>query len=400
MKYRMNLNPNKPPAPLVLKPEDLIPYREPGELQTEPAVPAQEILGYENCRVFLTMEKKMSRNYLKEENEDNVLADPGTGLFGVMDGLGGMGSGDLASKAVERKMPDIYSEELEKMGGKDISAAINEIVKSQLPRTIGVGDATVVEKLSEEMKKRMAKADPEIIFKALALLRSFKRLNVVVKGTGGMTTACIGLVHKTPDGRRYAIVANLGDSGALIRHEDGSLERLTDEDSAFDDLVRQGVKINGLDLKDYLELGRDRITGKININYPVPIPITPGSCRAMTYTQDYCDEQIKKGVTAFNMDYGTLMATVTGCLGTKTPETPSLEIVELESGDELVMCTDGILDKYENQKTGETDYPELANDLDIGRTPEDRLDNLRVMARQRRTYKLEDDVAIVLVSAD
>ncbi len=396
----MSPNPNIPPPPFVLKPEDLIPYREPGELQEEPAVPAQEMLGFDNCRVFLTMEKKKNRTFFQTRNEDNILTDPETGLFGVMDGLGGMGSGDLASKAVERMLPETFTEEMGKLGGEDPKAIIDEIVKSQLPRTIGVGDPASVEKSADEMKERLALADPAVARKALALIRSFGRLNTIVKGTGGMTTACIGMVHKTPDGKRYAVVANLGDSGALIRRKDGSVERLTNEDSALDNMIRQGVKINGLDLRTYLERGRNPITKKIKANYPVPVPTTPESCRALGYTQDACDGKLKRGETVIRLDYEGLMATVVNCLGANTAETPSLEIVSLADGDELILCTDGLLDKYENPDTGETNYSEMANDFDMGDKPEERLDNLRVMVKKRKTYKSDDDVAVVMAHID
>lgn len=394
----MSPNPNIPPPPFILKPEELVPYREPGELQPELVVQGQEMLGFEDCRVFLTMEQKKSRLFNQSLNEDNILTDPETGLFGVMDGLGGETKGDLGSKAVERMMPETFADELTKLAGEDAKTIADEIVKRQLPKTIGVGDPKTIEQQAEEMRERIAQADPALARKALALLRAFDRLNIIVEGTGGMTTACIGMVHKTPDGKRYAVVANLGDSGAVIRRQDGSVERLTHEDSVMDNMVRQGVKVNGIELLAYLERGRHPITGRIKSDYPVPVPITPESCRSMNYTQDSCDKRLKKGEKYFTLDYHMLTNMVASCLGGHQPVAPSLEIVELKSGEELVLCTDGILDKYEGRNVGETDYAELANDLDVGKTPEERLDNLRAMARQRMTYKIEDDAAIVLVS--
>jgi serine/threonine protein phosphatase PrpC len=61
-----------------------------------------------------------------------------------------------------------------------------------------------------------------------------------------------------------------------------------------------------------------------------------------------------------------------------------------------MFCTDGVVDKYEDPQTGETDLAELRLDLENGNTPEERLNNLRTLAKFRTTYKHDDDIAIVM----
>lgn len=396
----MPLNPNQPPSSPSVKKQNMIPVREPGIFQERGVVPAQEVTGFTGCHVYLTMERKPPEDPKSDQrNEDNVLADPGTGLMGVMDGLGGMGNGDLASKAVERLLPKAFEDASAAISAESVEALAKRLTKSQKQKLTGLGDPDAIAKKLEEMTDKLTKADPAIVRKAWALIKSLRDINEQVKGSGGMTTACVGMVHETPKGSRYAIVANVGDSGAFIRRKDGSVVRLTSEDSQLDELVRYGIQVDGLGLKEYLNSIRDKRTGKIKSDTLIKIPITPESCRVFGYSEKGCELLMKTDKTTFDQEYGDIKRIVNRALGDKVPPIPSLEIVKLESGDELLFCTDGVIDKYENEQTGDTDLSELSMDLELASDALDRLDMLRVISAQRKVhFKSIDDIAIVMAA--
>ncbi|MBI5654207.1 protein phosphatase 2C domain-containing protein [Candidatus Uhrbacteria bacterium] len=396
----MPINPNKPPNTPGIATQNVIPVREPGIFQERGVVPAQEVTGFTGCRVYLTMERKPPEDPKSDQrNEDNVLADPRTGLMGVMDGLGGVSHGDLASKAVERLLPKAFTEALTAVSAETAGVLANRLAKSQKQKLTGLGDPDAIAEKLEEMKTKLTKADPAIVRKAWALIKALRDINEQVRGSGGMTTACIGMVHETPKGSRYAIVANVGDSGAFIRRKDGTVERLTTEDSQLDELMRCGIQIGDQTLKDHLNSLRDRRTGKINMKTVIKIPITPESCRVFGYSEKGCELLMKSNQKTFDQEYGNLKVAVNRALGDKTPPVPSLEIVKLESGDEILFCTDGVIDKYENEQTGDTDLSELSMDLELADDALDQLDTLRVISAQRRVhFKYIDDIAIVMAA--
>lgn len=351
--------------------------------------------GFDLAEVYFTLEKKERRKYSGDRNEDNVLVDPATGLMGVMDGLGAHGRGDLASKTVERQLPEVFSEELaqtEKMSNGEVG---RELFRLQNEKMGGLATPERRAEAEGMIKKTLTK-DPALARKTLALLLAVSRTHELVKLSGGLTTACVSLLHKTPDGMRYAIVANVGDSGAFIRRKDGNVERVTAEDSAEEMLTRYGIKTtDGLDVKTFVELRRDPVTGKVANDLDIYFPITPESIEAMSSEETY-EDMIAEGKDVLHFKYGDLKSNVTAALGhgSKAP-IPSLEIVRLHAGDELILASDGLIDKYESMSTGETDYAELANDMAIGTSPTERLDNLRFMAKRRKTFKKDDDIALV-----
>jgi serine/threonine protein phosphatase PrpC len=393
----MSSNPNiPPPPPTSLKPEDLIPNRKPGEFQEADIVAAEKMPGFEQAEVFFTLEKKKEAKYFQKKNQDNILVDPETGLLGVMDGLGGMGNGDIASMIAEQVLPEEYAQALTQVTAYRRERLKKLLLQSQTDKIRGLPDEERRLKKAERMVDMVIRTDPGLAKKALALILALRKTNGAVADAGGMTTACVGLIHRVANGKRYAIIANIGDSAAYIRRADGRLERLTHEDSAYESLMRHGILIDGLPLKDYIDLHRDPLTDKIDPRLNIPIPLTPESCRALGYGPDEYGTQKNLGHTHINLKYADLMVTVLDSLGGTVPPIPSLEIVGIQEGDELIFCTDGLVDKYENPRTGETDLEELGLDMTVGNTPKERLDNLRTLTKQRRTYKLDDDIAIVM----
>lgn len=389
-------NRNIPPSPVFLKPEDLIPDRAPGELQADDEVPAEHMPGFDQAEVYFTLEKKKLSKFLKKNNQDNILVDPETGLMGVMDGLGGMGNGDLASLVCEQVMPEEFAKALQGVRQLEPKDVAEQLLAAQGEKLRSLPDEGRRRQEAEKMIKAIMRVDPELAVESLALIRALQAANGAIKDAGGMTTACLGLIHKARNGKRYAIVANIGDSAAYIRRADGRVERLTHEDSVYDSLMRYGIKIDGLDIKDYIELHSDPLSGKIAQNLNIPIPITPESCLAVGFGPGEYEKRMKNGETVFNWGFADIKTYVTSTLGGKIPPMPSLEIVEMKPGEELLFCTDGLVDKFEDPQSGETDLTELGLDLAVGNTPEERLDNLRAMTRQRRTYKHDDDIAIVM----
>lgn len=392
----MPRNPNvPPPSPTILKPDDLIPDRAPGELQAPDVITAEEMPGFEEAAVHFTLEKKREGKMFHKKNQDNILVDPETGLMGVMDGLGGMGNGDIASMVGEQVLPEEYAQALAKATAYRTERLKKLLLQSQTGKIRGLPDEERRLKEAERMVDAVIRTDPELAKKALALILALSETNGAVADAGGMTTACVGLIHRAANGKRYAIIANIGDSAAYVRRASGRLERLTHEDSAYESLTRHGILIDGLPLKDHIDLHRDPLTDKVDPRLNIPIPLTPESCRALGYGPGEYEARKALGDTHINWTYADLMVTVLDSLGGSVPPIPSLEIVEVREGDELMFCTDGLVDKYESPRTGETDLDELAQDMETGNTPEERLDNLRTLAKHRKTYKHDDDIAIV-----
>lgn len=123
-------------------------------------------------------------------NEDSLLAR--TPLFAVADGMGGAQAGEVAS----RMAVDVLQEGL------------------------GQGTGTVAERLTDRV--------------ATANTRIFDRARTD-QGSAGMGTTLTAAYVDTDE----LVVVHVGDS-RLYRWRDGSLERLTDDHSLVEELVRQG----------------------------------------------------------------------------------------------------------------------------------------------------------------
>lgn len=123
-------------------------------------------------------------------NEDSLLAR--TPLFAVADGMGGAQAGEVAS----RMAVDVLQE------------------------GIGQGTGTVAERLTDRV--------------ATANTRIFERARTD-QGSAGMGTTLTAAYVDTDE----LVVVHVGDS-RLYRYRDASLERLTDDHSLVEELVRQG----------------------------------------------------------------------------------------------------------------------------------------------------------------
>lgn len=350
------------PQPVVveLASDELVSMPEAGELQDPDVVNAFEVKGFKGISVFATLEKKDESKGDGKPNEDNILADPETGLVGVFDGLGGMKNGALASETAEATLPDAYADAMKKNRKLAIEDVITRLTDSQVMRN----GSEKLRKTISSMMETVAKKDPDLIRSALALVEAMQQAHEAVKRTEGMTTACIGRVHKSLDGTDWAIVANIGDSAAYKRRPAGELVPLTTEDSMLNALQSRGL----LDAT------------KLNAMKAQP------------------DAPIFQYGKKHKISYHEMKAAVMESLGgSETGGTPGLTIQRLNPSEELFFVTDGVADKYDDPKTDETNLDRLGQDMDIGSDPIERLNILRSIAKRRTTYKKDDDIAIVLV---
>jgi len=372
----------KPTEAEELSEADIIEEREPGELQESDVIGAFEVNGFKGLKVTATLEKKDERKGNAEDrNQDNIIADPETGLVGVLDGLGGEGAGDLASKSAEGAIPEQYKTALErakKMNGAEIQTSL---VERQLKR-LNVSDPAksmeIRKGLTMMVEDAMSK-DPAMGRKALALLESVSATNAYVKETGGKTTACVGFVHETPSGERYAVVANIGDSAAYKQRANGEMVPLTQEDSLLNILNQSGALAPEL----YAKM-------KAAPDEKFPIPVTREVIRAMGGGEKEYEDMKGKELP---ISYKKLKASMAASLGAENAEA-ALSIRQLKKGEKLLLGTDGLVDKFEDPTTEETDLALLAKESTKG------LDGLRKAAKERTTYKKDDDIALVEVRVE
>jgi len=365
-----------------LSPDELIEVREPGELQEPDVVEAFEVEGFKGLDVAVTLEAKNERKKNPENrNQDNIIADPETGLLGVLDGLGGETHGDLASKTAEEKMPGHFAETMKKLAKEDPSAIGDRLVEQQLAH-LGITDIglqTAARKQLTDMVENAMTKDPEMGRKALALIEAMKATSADVAETKGKTTATVGFVHETPDGSRWAVVANIGDSGAFKRRENGEMVPLTKEDSLYNAMVNSGAVTP--EILDEMKYNPDKA---------VSVPVSLDQFKTLGGDEP----TYKKLKGTMPISYKKMKAVMITALGQKNVE-PSLAIRKLEPGDELVLATDGVIDKFENQLSEETELDELASALSMGTNMTDRLNAFRRISKERTTYKKDDDIAIV-----
>ncbi|MCR4278329.1 MAG: protein phosphatase 2C domain-containing protein [bacterium] len=368
--------------------DDLLETREPGELQEPDVVEAFEIKGFPGLEVVATLEAKNARKKDKEmgkqnRNQDNIIADPETGLLGVLDGLGGEGFGDLASKEAETSISKHFADELKNIMSLDTPRVVQRLANAELAYQgqKDFGNQLEIRKNSIDEIEKIMQEDPSIGKKGLALIEAIKATHVDVKKTKGKSTICVGTIHTTPDGSHWAIIANAGDSGAFLKKENGLIEALTKEDSLFRYLIKTGALTPELldEMKNQEEdekrADNEGTNKDAEERKTFPIEVLPGLTKEYTYTG--------------------LKIRLTQALGGSDPD-PSLVFRSLNPGEEILFATDGVIDKFESQETDEMNLVEMASSSSLGgRSQINRLDTFREISKARTTYKEDDDIAIV-----
>lgn len=330
------------------------------EIQKQDVVEAFEAQGFDGLTVVATLEKKNERKGIPDDfNQDNILLDPKNGLFGVLDGLGGEGSGDKASKAASEMIPKNYEEATKLLTGLD-SKDIQDRLIAQMVKKIGVDTPGVSIEVTKQVEAILTEVnDPRFGKKALALIESIRQSNGAVRESKGKTTATIGMVHHTPDGRRFAVIANIGDGAAFKRRANGEIIQLTEEDSALNALKNAGI------------LKEDTLQ-EMKQNPDKPFPPT-------------------------NKSYKQLKLAMASALGSSSSFEPSLVVRTLRPGEELILGTDGLVDKLEDPDTEELDTGLMNKGLQ-GATATERMNNLRKTAKDnKRSLKQDDDIAVISV---
>jgi serine/threonine protein phosphatase PrpC len=369
---------------------EAVEIREPGELQQSEVVEAFKIPGFAGMEVAATLEKKEERKGSPDKrNEDNVLADPETGLVGVFDGLSGegeAGAGARASMDAEHLIPERFAKLLRTPG--DLATMERRLVDHQLNRK---NPATpelraLYQRQLTEMVEGMMMKDPQMVRKALALIEAIRQTNKDIQKTGGKTTATVGFVHRTPDGQRWAVVASVGDSLAMKRRKNGELVPVTKEDSLLNSLLDSGhlTEEQVHDLQAHLEK-------------EITIPATLEAVYAMGGGPEEFEAMKRQGKEQIPVNYKLLKRAMVAGLGGSNAE-PALSVRRLEPGDELIMASDGLTDKYETAE-GRMDFEALGREFKGGDVIQD-LNSVREAAKSKKSAaKKDDDIAVVLTKA-
>jgi len=376
-------------------------------VQQKDVIPAFEVHGFEGLAVSATLEKKKERLGTSEQNEDNVLIDPETGLIGVLDGLGGegeKGAGALASKAAELVIPEAY-----KLAKKEIDTLDNtELQKRLVEQQLTKAGKPEARKEITVLMEQLIETDPNMAKEAPALIESVRGANDAVNESGGKTTALISKIHNTPDGRRFALIANVGDCAAYKQRENGEIIQITEEDSALNSLKRAGVLTENL----LAQMKQDK-------DKSFPIPLSLEVIQAMGGGEEELRQFETKGVKSLPLSFKTLKRSMVAGLGGEVFE-PSLTVRELRKGESIFFVTDGQSDVVEDPETGTVDTRQVLLDMSgekmqaffdpAGNVDPDkltkhvmslplkkRIDNMRSAAA--KSDKKDDDIAITAITA-
>jgi serine/threonine protein phosphatase PrpC len=125
-----------------------------------------------------------------EPSQDSVLIDQQKGIYGVFDGTGGSDAGDEASGIATRETGRMLSDLEHSEGVEDIQAYLKDVVDE-----------------------------------AHWAIR--EHLDAYEEDITAETTATIMTFWTSPEGQRYGVIANVGDSRAYLLRSDGDLEQLT-----------------------------------------------------------------------------------------------------------------------------------------------------------------------------
>ena len=397
-----------PPIPKAVREASIEAARKRVEkIQEKDIVEAFEVQGFEGLDVAATLEKKKERLGTSEQNEDNILIDPETGLLGVLDGLGGegeKGAGAKASKAAELVIPEAYKLAKEEIDALDNTEIQKRLVEQQLAKA---GNPEARKEITMLMEQ-LLETDPNMAKEALALIESIRGANDAVKESGGKTTALISKMHETPDGRQFALIASVGDCVAYKQRANGEVLQIAQEDSALNSLKQAGV----LDdvLLEQMKQDKDK---------KFPIPLTLEVIRSMGGDEEQLKQFQDKGVKSLPLSFKTLKRAMVAGLGGEVFE-PSLTVRELRKGESMLFVTDGQSDVVEDSETGNVDLRQILLDMsgekiqkffdsegnvDMDRLKKhvmslplsERLNHMRAAAA--KSEKKDDDVAMVGIAA-
>ncbi len=128
-------------------------------------------------------------------NEDSWISDTVLGLYAIADGMGGHGSGDVASKMATQAIQEIYKQALQTPNSTDVTELVRGAIEQANAEVFAANQASNIEP------------------------------------GNGMGTTLVGLYTPTPDhsgSPNSGIVFNVGDS-RLYRYRDDQLTQITED---------------------------------------------------------------------------------------------------------------------------------------------------------------------------
>lgn len=362
-----------PPPPSARKAEMEARAAKIAELQLERVVEAQTVRLVDGIQATYTMEKSEKRADT-ERGEDAVFTyeDPEIGpMAGVADGLGenNSGNGKFASEKIIAILPEQITRaynELRDIPAEKLREATGML--SIVTRNAENGKLALAETPEQKRSEIFFNLYPEIARKALAISNALKVANEDVRASGGKTTFSFSVIHMEEDGGKFAITANIGDSGTILQRVNGSVELVTIEDSALNQLI----EMEAIDAELLAQMRREPTK-----KFSVP-----------KYGQ---------------LSYEYLKRANTQALGSKENVKPTITVTELEPGDRLIALTDGYLDFLEHE--GELDLEAVKGALKEN-DPIARMNRLReitsllarVQKQEGEGLKDPDDMAAVELS--
>jgi serine/threonine protein phosphatase PrpC len=253
-----------------------------------------EVKGFERTRIP-TEGKYLEKP--KKRCDDRKINDPDRGLFAVMDGVS-TGHGAIASELTSRVVQARMGEELDtELGNLIASGAADEAKINSL--------------VADKMKSS--------VYEANEAVRMIQTVNPNYRGAN--TTLSLAKLVDMPDGNLRLYYVNIGDSRIHLENEDGTLTPLTEDDSAFQRMLREG-----------------------------DIELTPEEADRIDQYVDFdsLSPQEKKYVTIRNQ--------ITDAIGTNSEKTTALrfdpddpresdiQFVDLKPGQRFMITSDGVHD--------------------------------------------------------
>jgi serine/threonine protein phosphatase PrpC len=274
-------------------------------------------------------------------------------MTAVIDGLGGEGNDAIASEKLAAVLPNRLTEAYNGLR----TASPDELLKyaeslSIITRDPETGALAHAKDASQKRTALFANLYPEITRKATAISRALQAANEDVIASGGKTTVSFSVIHTEEDGGIFAITANIGDSGTLVRRANGDVETITMEDNLLDQLIEGGFLSAEL-----LEQMKKEPTKQF------AIPRLPKS-----------------------FSYVDIKRTMVHALGGKSVE-PRISVTELQKGESVIALTDGYLDFLEHE--GELDLEAVKGALKEN-DPVARMNRLREITGVRYRLQKQD----------
>lgn len=266
-------------------------------------------------------------------SEDSIFTDKEDMLFAVFDGLGGHSAGEVASKIASRRLKENRNK-IETANRKR-SADPQQVAEQLSSKLIGIDAEIYAESQKDPSKQKMG------------------------------TTASVAKIFENPDGKRFVVVANAGDSRVYL-FSDGKLKKITKDDNNLKSL---GVREEDI----------ERIEDKLDNAKSV-------------------DDLDDLGVAAFRM-----RNMVSNYLGKKNGAVIRTTILELSDGDKIVITSDGIHDNLateEIEKIIGEDLPPKSVSTNLVRAARDRSEELDSETGERHLRAKKDDMSTVVIEIE